>query len=207
MSLGESSIGGDVPAVDRVSVRIPDFAPADPELWFGMVERSFDASGIKTESTKFGYVLGALSPQYAAEVRDIIMSPPPPPPEPYEKLKCELIKRLSSSQEQKTRRLLEHEEIGDRKPSQFLRHLRTLGGAAVSQEILRSLWMGRLPSSMQVILATQRDTDLDQVAELADAIADTMGPRGHIAETSTTYSELPTRSGSDSRRSAGVFAT
>lgn len=154
-----------------------------------MVERSFEASGVTTESTKFGYILGALSLQYAAEVRDIIMSPPP---EPYQKLKTELIKRLSSAQEQKTRRLLEHEEIGDRKPSQFLRHLRTLGGTGVSKEILWTLWMGRLPASLQVILATQRDTDLDQVAELADAVADTMGPRVQVAEASAAPSvQLP----------------
>ncbi|KZC14908.1 hypothetical protein WN55_07939 [Dufourea novaeangliae] len=93
----QSPPGGSAPTINRVGVRIPDFSPTDPGLWFGMVERSFDASGVTTEATKFGYVLGALGPQYAAEVRDIIMAPPA---EPYTKLKTELIKRLSSSQEQ-----------------------------------------------------------------------------------------------------------
>ncbi|XP_017884306.1 uncharacterized protein LOC108627532, partial [Ceratina calcarata] len=138
-------------------------------MWFSMVERSFDASGVSTENTKFGYILGAVNPQYAAEVRDIILDPPLA--EPYQKLKTELIRRLSSSQEQKTRRLLEHEEIGDRKPSQFLR-----------RSVLRTLWLGRLPSHMQVIVATQKYTDLDKVADLADAIADATGPRGQVAE-------------------------
>ncbi|XP_076245408.1 uncharacterized protein LOC143185957 [Calliopsis andreniformis] len=172
-----SPTGSNAPAVQRVAVRMPEFSPADPELWFGMVERSFDASGVTTELTKFGYVLGALGPQYAAEVPDIIMAPLA---EPYTKLKTELIKRLSSSQEQKTRRLLEHEEIGDRKPSQFLRHLRSLGRAALPEEFLRTLWLGRLPTNMQVILATQLDIDLDRVADLADTIADTMGPRVQV---------------------------
>ncbi|XP_076380676.1 uncharacterized protein LOC143261933 [Megalopta genalis] len=144
-------------------------------MWFGMVERSFEASGITTEATKFGYVLGALNPVYAAEVRDIIMNPPNTGQ--YQRLKTELIRRLSSSQEQKTRRLLESEEIGDRKPSQFLRHLRGLAGNNVSDSVLRTLWMGRLPNSMQVILATQKDAEMDKVADLADAIAETMGPR------------------------------
>ncbi|XP_076384123.1 uncharacterized protein LOC143261982 [Megalopta genalis] len=169
-------------SVSRVAVRMPEFCASDPEMWFGMVERSFEASGITTEATKFGYVLGALNPVYAAEVRDIIMNPPNTGQ--YQRLKTELIRRLSSSQEQKTRRLLESEEIGDRKPSQFLRHLRGLAGNNVSDSVLRTLWMGRLPSSMQVILATQKDAEMDKVADLADAIAETMGPRTQVAEAS-----------------------
>ncbi|GLV45501.1 hypothetical protein CBL_21494, partial [Carabus blaptoides fortunei] len=51
----------------RVSVRIPDFCPTDPEMWFRMVERSFDASGITSETTKFGYLMSALDPRYALE--------------------------------------------------------------------------------------------------------------------------------------------
>ncbi|KYN42049.1 hypothetical protein ALC56_03518, partial [Trachymyrmex septentrionalis] len=34
------------------------------------------------------------------------------------------------------RRLLEHEEIGDRKPSQFLRHLRNLAGYVSEDKVL-----------------------------------------------------------------------
>ncbi|XP_076664946.1 uncharacterized protein LOC143367207 [Andrena cerasifolii] len=147
-----------------------------------MVERSFEESGVTTDSTKFGYILGALYPRYAAEVRDIIVNPPPI--DPYGRLKSELIRRLSLSQEQKTRRLLEHKEFGDRKPSQFLRHLRELGGAVIPDTVLRTLWVGRLPTAMQLVLATQRDIDLDKVAELADAIAETSTPRAHVAEVS-----------------------
>ncbi|CAK9819243.1 SGCZ [Anthophora plagiata] len=184
-SSGNTNATTGVPAaVDRVAVRIPEFCPGDPEMWFSMIERSFEASGVMSENTKFGYVLGALNTRYAAEVRDIIMNPPAS--EPYTKLKIEFIRRLSVSQEQKTRRLLEHEEIGDRKPSQFLRHLRELAGTAIPDNVLRTLWMGRLPGNMQVILTTQRDTELDKVAELADAIAETMTPRSHIAEAAIT---------------------
>ncbi|XP_076384448.1 uncharacterized protein LOC143263796 [Megalopta genalis] len=169
--------------IGRVAVRIPEFCASDPELWFSMVERSFEASGVTAENTMFGYILGALNPVHAAEVRDVIMNPPGSGQ--YQKLKTELIRRLSSTQEQKTRRLLESEEIGDRKPSQFLRHLRRLAGTAVSDSVLRTLWVGRLPTNMQAILATQTDAELDKVADLADVIADTTGPRMQVAETTT----------------------
>ena len=103
--------------VNRVGMRMPEFMPSDLELWFKIVDRSFQAAGITTDPTKFGYALTAIGPRYTMEVRDIIMNPPAE--QAYETLKTELIKRLSLSQEHKTRRLLEHEEIGDRKPSVF----------------------------------------------------------------------------------------
>ncbi|XP_050505232.1 uncharacterized protein LOC126883623 [Diabrotica virgifera virgifera] len=119
---------------------------------------------------------------YILEVRDIIVSPPAT--ERYEKLKSELIKRLSASQQQKIKRLLEHEELGDRRPSQFLRHLQSLAGTTVPENIVRSLWLGRLPASTQAILATQAKASLDAVAELADTISEAIAPRAHISEVS-----------------------
>jgi hypothetical protein len=44
----------------------------------------------------------------------------------YTKLRTELLNQLPFSKEQRGRRLLTLEEIGDHKPSQFLRHLRSL---------------------------------------------------------------------------------
>lgn len=161
-------------SVNRVGVRIPQFNGTDPELWFAMIETSFASTGITSDATKFGYVISALDSRHAQEVRDIIVNPPANAK--YQKIKEELIKRLSSSQEQKTRRLLEHEEIGDRKPSQFLRPLQSLAGTAVPDAMVRTLWLGRLPTAMQGILATQKDVGLDKVAELADAIADAVPP-------------------------------
>ncbi|GFY37511.1 hypothetical protein TNIN_418961 [Trichonephila inaurata madagascariensis] len=47
----------------------------------------------------------------------------------YEKLKNQLINRLSLTEGQRVRKLLGREELGDRKPSQFLKLLRSLAGA------------------------------------------------------------------------------
>jgi hypothetical protein len=62
--------------IARVAVKIPDFTSSDLELWFAMVEGSFTSAGVTIDSTKFGYVVGALPPKYAVEVKDIIMTPP-----------------------------------------------------------------------------------------------------------------------------------
>ncbi|XP_067207883.1 uncharacterized protein [Linepithema humile] len=169
------------PEVSRVGMRMPEFLPADPELWFSIVDRSFHAAGITTDSTKFGYALTAIGPRYTTEVRDIILNPPEE--RAYETLKAELTKRLSSSQEHKTRRLLEHEEIGDRKPSQILRHLRSLAGNVVGDRVLRTIWLSRLPAHIQPHLVTRAEDSLDQVADIADTIVEaTRAPSLQIAE-------------------------
>ena len=157
-------------SVAYIAMKVPQFIPSDPELWFKICDHRFETSNITSERTKFGHVAGALDPQYALEVKDIMMDPPP---QPYTRLREELIKRLSQSQEQKTIRLLEGEEIGDRKPSQFLRHLRDLAGTSVAADLVRTLWLRRLPTSIQSVLVSQAELSLDKVAELADKVLET----------------------------------
>lgn len=164
-------------------VRVPPFIPDDPDLWFAMVEQSFELANVTRETTKFKHVVTALDPKYAREVKDVILQPHQTTP--YTDLRSKLSERLSSSQEAKTRRLLETEEIGDRKPSAFLRHLKDLAGSKVDETVVRQLWLGRLPTSMQQILATQKDAALDKVGTLADAIFDTKSsPTAQAAEVS-----------------------
>ncbi|XP_076285564.1 uncharacterized protein LOC143211617 [Lasioglossum baleicum] len=169
---------------ERIAVRIPDFDPEDPELWFGVVEQIFAAAGIVAEAAKMCYVTSALSKRCRVEVRDLLLAPPAAGA--YDTLKRELIRRLSISQERKTQQLLEREELGDRKPSQFLRHMRSLGGSCLTETLLRTLWLGRLPANIQAILATQKETSLDKIAELADAIQETHPSRPAIAEATYT---------------------
>lgn len=168
--------------VFRVGVRVPPFWPEEPAVWFAQLEGQFVLSGITSDSTKFYHVIGQLEPQFASEVKDIILSPPDT--NKYDKLKTELIRRLSVSQEQKTRQLMLHEELGDRKPTQFLRHLRNLAGPTVPDDFLRPVWCGRLPSNIQTIVASQPKLSLDDVAELADRIQELAPTTRNVASTS-----------------------
>nr|XP_031843910.1 uncharacterized protein LOC116431929 [Nomia melanderi] len=73
------------------------------------------------------------------------------------------------------------EEIGDRTPSQFLRHLKTLAGDnTLSENFLRTMWMNRLPASTRTVLATRMYEPVDKMATLADKINE-MTPIGHCA--------------------------
>jgi hypothetical protein len=80
-------------------------------------------AGIGSEKTKFCHVFSQLDHQYAAELEDIITSLTEPGP--YTTLRTEMKRRLYPSREQRICQLLML-EMGDRKPSQFLRHLRSI---------------------------------------------------------------------------------
>lgn len=180
-------------SVYRVGIRIPPFWPEEPEIWFAQIEGQFEISKITSDSTKFYYVLGQLEPRYSAEVKDIIVKPPAV--DKYIKLKTELIKRLSVSQEKKVKQLLMHEELGDRRPSQFLRHLQSLAGNNVPDDFIKTIWTSRLPNATQTILACQPSSaSLDFLSEMADKVHDIApsSPQVAAASTSRTDSTLDT---------------
>lgn len=162
-------------SADYRTVRLPQFIGQDPELWCCMVEATFTAAGITNSTTKFGFVINCLDPKHALELRDILILPPSD--DNYTKLKKELIKRFSKSQEAKIRQILEREELGDRSPSQFMRHLKGLAGTQIPDSFIRTLWLDRLPNYTKAILSTQDDLELYKLAELADKINDVTSQR------------------------------
>jgi hypothetical protein len=98
-------------AVYRVSVRLPPFWPDRPAVSFAQIEAQFDLVGIICQRTKFNYVVSQLNQQQAAKVEDISS---PPDLDPSEWLKAELMRRLSTSREQRVGQLISHEEMGER---------------------------------------------------------------------------------------------
>jgi hypothetical protein len=115
-------------------------------VWFTQLEGQFALSSITQDATKFYYFISHLENKYAAEVEDVITNPPPT--SCYKKIKAELIRRLSLSEEQRVRQLSMHEEMGDRRLMQFLRHLQPLAGPSVPSDFLRTLWTINNPGYM-----------------------------------------------------------
>eukprot|EP00731_Ephydatia_muelleri_P016142 Em0009g566a len=74
--------------------------------------------GVIVQKTRFDYVISSLNPEFAMEVRDLILNPPTEIP--YDSLKTELVKRTTTSEQRKLQQLISGEELGDRKPMQLL---------------------------------------------------------------------------------------
>ncbi len=153
-------------------MKLPPFWPADPEVWFAQVEAQFATRNIRVQRTKFDHIVASLTPEFAMEVRDLILHPPAD--SPYDLLKQQLIKRTTASEQRKLQQLFSTEDLGDRKPSQLLRRLQQLLGdwsTTFDPALFRELFLQRLPSHVRMVLASTADTvSIDQLADLAGKI-------------------------------------
>lgn len=161
-----------------VSVKLPPFWSADPEIWFAQVEATFTTRRITSQRTRFDYVIASLAPDVATEVRDLILKPPDATP--YTVLKEQLIRRTATSEQRRLQQLFNAEELGDRKPTQLLRRMQQLLGvraSATDNTFLRELFLQRLPTNVRMVLAsTSATATLEELAELADKVAEVTVP-------------------------------
>lgn len=178
-----SGSGGTDPptaSASAVTVKLPPFWPADPELWFAQVEAQFACRRITSERSKFDYVVSSLAPEFAAEVRDLLLKPPTE--HPYATLKTQLTKRTTASEQKKLQLLFTTEELGNRKPTQLLRRMQQLLGdrpGMMDESFFRELFLQRLPPNVRMVLASTPDgTGLEQLAELADKVMEVAVPTG-----------------------------
>ena len=139
------------PRVAAVAVKLPPFWPPDPNICFVQVEAQFATRGITNQCTMFEYVVASLSPDTATEICDLILSPLVE--NQYTNLKEKLIQCTATSQQQRIQQLLNAEELGDRKPTQFLQRLQQLPGDTVRNEgvFIRELFLQRLPANLRMV--------------------------------------------------------
>ncbi|GFY63574.1 peptidase A2 domain-containing protein [Trichonephila inaurata madagascariensis] len=70
-------------------------------------------------------------------------------------------------------------QLGFRKPSRLLLEMRSKAGSRISEELLKSLFIQRLPTHAQQILAISND-QLVKLAEMADGIMAVAGSTSSI---------------------------
>lgn len=161
--------------ISRISVRPPPFWRENPALWFKQLESQFITNGIKVSDTKFHIAVSALDTSIISQVSDVVMNPPQNGK--YERLKQQLQDRFADSEEQRFRKLLGKLDLGDKKPSHLWREMRELAGNDhFNEQVLKTLWMQRLPTQCQAILSAE-DGPIDRLLTLADRIHEIYGAR------------------------------
>lgn len=180
--------------VDAVAanLKLPPFWTVNPALWFAQVDALFQLRNIRSDNTKYLLTVANLDQHTAALVDDLLMSPPAEGNK-YVTLRTELVKRLSLSQERKIRQLLHQEQLGDQRPSQFLRRLQSLTGEMrLQDDFLRSIWVQRLPAKLQLLLSSQPSLSLSAAADLADSLFDILSETPEVCAVSTVSASSST---------------
>lgn len=159
---------------ESVSIRLPTFWPNSIATWFVQVEAQFTIGRVQSEQKKYNYVVASLPQDVAESLMDVFENPPAE--NQYKNLKETLIQRHSLSIEKRIRKLVSDEEIGDRKPSEFYRHMKILAGTAanVGDEFVKKLWLSRLPNVIKIALIPQSDGDLETLLSTSDKIWEAM---------------------------------
>ncbi|KAK2578593.1 hypothetical protein KPH14_008481 [Odynerus spinipes] len=156
----------EIQASEFRNVRLHTFWKNRPKLWFTQLECEFAAYRIRSDDIKFSAVVRHLDEQTMMNVADVLEQPPDTGK--YDRLKAVLIERYTDSTEKQLRALLGGVELGDKTPSTLLREMRTLAGGSVQDDMLRTLWMQRLPQRTQELLAVLDEVTLDKLAACAD---------------------------------------
>ena len=175
--------------VANVNFKLAPYWPNDPQIWFIQAEAHFATHRITNQKRRYHIVVSSLAPEFATEIRDLLLNPPAD--NQYDRLKEALIGRTQKSEQARLRELLSTEELGDRPPSKLLRRMQQLlGDKSLDGSLLKELFLQRLPTAVRMILSSAPDSlTIDQLARMADKVVEsTPSTTVHAISTPTTES-------------------
>lgn len=158
-------------SVKAVRLPLPTIQEDNIELWFLQLDHWFNVNGIKNDNTKFSTTVAALSSKLLTQIFDIVSKPPEK--EKFDAIKRALIKHFADSEQERIQKYVSGLQLGDRKPSHLLNDMRRVGIESANEQLLKGLWMQRLPVNVQTCLSTV-DEPLAKLAELADKVMETI---------------------------------
>ena len=99
-------------------VQLSPFWPNNAAVWFCRADQEFVIKSVTVQSTKYAYLVAALSEDVSVRVADkltAVLSETP-----YDDLRAHLLKVYTKTDYQKAKLLLELPQLGDSKPSELM---------------------------------------------------------------------------------------
>jgi len=194
-----------VPApVAHVAVKLPDFWVKDPKMWFSQAEAQFRRARVTAETTMYDYVLMKLPEDVVMSVRALVSAieaDPVKQEESYTLMKAALLGSYGKTKWQMAYALLDHPELGDRRPSAMMAEMLALRYEATAPDSLFfALFLRRLPSSIRDHIAAANHTTAAEMATHADILWDARNS-ATVSAVSDTLSAVSLRSTSPNKRS------
>ena len=155
--------------VNRRNIKLPEFWPNNPVLWFSRAEFNFEVAGVVESRQKFIYVANALPYDAQTLVSDLVTAPPQE--DPYKALKERLLISHKLTTVQMAEKVLDLPALGDRRPSQLLAAMLEFCPAGEADTaFFRASFFRRLPKEIRVLLADEVNGNLKELAIRADEL-------------------------------------
>ena len=153
------------------STYLPAFI-GNVRVWFAQLTSYFVANKISTEHQQLHILFSAFFVSLMPTIKDIITGPLPG--FTNKSVKREVLLRASLSTEKRFQTLINDEHLGDRTPSQMLRHVRELAeDEPADSALIKQLFFSRLSQNVQAILVPMVViSSADYLATSADRIVD-----------------------------------
>jgi hypothetical protein len=190
-----------VPAVPvaHVAVKLPDFWVKDPKMWFTQAEAQFRRARVTAESTMYDYVLMKLPEDVVMSVRALVSAieaDPVKQENSYTLMKEVLMGSYGKTKWQMAYALLDHPELGDRRPSAMMAEMLALRyETSPPDSLFLALFLRRLPASIRDHLAAANHETATVMATHADILWDARNSAS-ISTVSESLSAVSTRSAS-----------
>ena len=111
--------------VAAVSVKMPEFWTDCPSRGFNRLESQFRLANVTRSSTKFDHTVAYLPVHVSMSVAHILDNVDPAAADSYDRLKAALCKGFTRSRWELAFELHSSPGLGDRKPTELMRHLMT----------------------------------------------------------------------------------
>jgi hypothetical protein len=185
--------------VTHVAVKLPDFWVKDPKMWFSQAEAQFRRSSITLEGTKYDHVLVKLPEDVIMSVRALITeieANPTLEATSYQRLKEALLGSYGKTKWQMAYALLDHPDLGDRRPSAMMAEMLSLRyETSAPDSLFLALFLRRLPSSIRDHLAAADHKTAAEMAAHADVLWDARNATS-VAAISDSLAAVSVRSAS-----------
>jgi hypothetical protein len=159
--------------VAHVAVKLPTFWTSDPDMWFFQAECSFNRARITRSYTKFEHVVVNLPEEVMISVRNLLQELTPETEDAYEQLRDALTASYGRTRWQRGFAIIDHPELGDRRPSRMMAEMLALLPAGTAPDLLfLCLFLRRLPASMRDHLAAADHKTATAMASHADLLWD-----------------------------------
>jgi len=161
---GEVDLNAAVAALS--TIWLPNFWRHAPEQWFVHAEAIFHNQRIKSDLSRVNYVVATLDEDGIRTVTDLLG-----PDARYDLIKSRLIAAYVVPTAAWFRSMVQPGGLGDRRPSQLLRDMRSGTTDGIGEKALKEFWLQKLPPAIRAVVISL-EGNLDSVAERADRIMD-----------------------------------